>query len=318
MLRCGQCLREGVVEPRELSKRIITAREKKHERQKLREIHVAQPNLPLAKEQQRADKQDPNQLDDWRRHARDTRRTQVSVLDTLGHLSESCLLTLFALICLDDSLIRQGFLRCIGQSLAALEGFAREFAQRTAKSQGQERQRWRNQQRSQRELPIKIKASCQESYERKSFAKKVAQRIGYRAFNGRGAGNQTRNEVVRAMVLKEPRALFQQMRVKILPQTQHRRLANARHQVSRKIFGDALGDGECNQENGDSAPGGQAGRWNQMLQPKEGRCSLGLASPECLTKNGDDQGSGSGLEQRHRHHCDCRNYEGTGVRQKVL
>src|ERR1041385_7128966 len=91
------------MKPRELSQRIITASEKEHERQKLREIHIAQTNLTFAKEQQGAHRQDSNQLDDWRRHSRDTCRAQVSVLDPLGHLGKPALFPRFTAICLDRS-----------------------------------------------------------------------------------------------------------------------------------------------------------------------------------------------------------------------
>src|ERR671920_2501650 len=110
-----------------------------------------------------------------------------------------------------------------------------------------------------------------EAGERKALAQHVAQRVRDGRLDGGGRADEPRDEVVRAVALEEVGRLRVEVRVHVGAQLQDRLLTDARHQVGREVFGDALGDGENDEQDGDGAPRLEARVGDDVLESEEGR-----------------------------------------------
>ena len=94
---------------------------------------------------------------------------------------------------------------------------------------------------------------------------------------------------------------------------------SARHQVCREVFGDALGDGEGDEQDGDGAPRLEARVGDDVLEAEEGGRALRVvaALAQRLVEDGDDERADGALQEPDEEHGDGREGELPPVRLEV-
>src|SRR6476469_6017115 len=105
------------------------------------------------------------------------------------------------------------------------------------------------------------------------------------------------------MTFKEGGRLSEYVTVEILPQPEHRRLADARHEIGRKVFRNTFGRCKNHEQDRDRLPRAKRCLRYQMLQAEERGGALSRSARESLIKNWYNQRAGSSFEKTHEHHC---------------
>ena len=156
-MRGGQRLFHTVLKARELSHRIVAAKEKEDEGEKLRRVHASGHNFALAEEEQHDDGDHADHLDSRWRKGCNLGGAQISADDLLRDRAEASAFVRFGAIGFDDILIGESFLRRVGQAFVALERFPRQIAQRASELRREDGDDGRDGERAERQSPVIIK-----------------------------------------------------------------------------------------------------------------------------------------------------------------
>src|SRR5687768_924533 len=204
---CGQRLFHAVLQARQLAHRIVTAKQKEQESDELSRVHPSGDDLLLADKEQQNYEQNPDDLDGWRRRAGDAGTSQVGPQDSFRYRGKTIRLTLLCAIGFNDALVGECLLRGVCQLFASLKTLAREGSQCFAELDSQHSDDRSDDQGCECQSPTVIKGRAEKCDQRKTFAQKIAERRRHSRFNRRGAGNESRDEVVRAVALKKSSGL---------------------------------------------------------------------------------------------------------------